>query len=120
MKIGIWEGTCIHVLLRSLTSNITRFLDSNMGHIFLYNCGSVLGGITIICGLYVLLWGKAKEMKTKVQLPKTSSGDMSKPLDIGLTPSQENHEIGVYGENSASVVEANADEQPDEIRIVRK
>ncbi|XP_063940574.1 WAT1-related protein At1g68170 [Daucus carota subsp. sativus] len=86
--------------------------------------GSVLGGITIICGLYVLLWGKAKEMKTKVQLPKTSSGDMSKPLEIVLTPSQagasENHEIGVYGENSASVVEANADEQPDEIRIVRK
>ncbi|KAL1802091.1 hypothetical protein ACET3Z_030738 [Daucus carota] len=86
--------------------------------------GSVLGGITIICGLYVLLWGKAREMKTKVQLPKTSSGDMSKPLEIVLTPSRagasENHEIGVYGENSASVVEANADEQPDEIRIVRK
>ncbi|KAK1349809.1 Nodulin MtN21 /EamA-like transporter family protein [Heracleum sosnowskyi] len=49
--------------------------------------GSMLGGITIICGLYVLLWGKAMEEKTKLQLPETSSGDISKPVNIVLTHS---------------------------------
>ncbi|KAK8484683.1 hypothetical protein V6N13_080687 [Hibiscus sabdariffa] len=30
--------------------------------------GSIIGGIMIVCGVYVVLWGKAKEMKQKTQL----------------------------------------------------
>ncbi|KAK1349810.1 Nodulin MtN21 /EamA-like transporter family protein [Heracleum sosnowskyi] len=91
--------------------------------------GSVLGGITIICGLYVLLWGKAMEMNTKTRLPETSSGDMSKPVNIVLAPLAgplENDKSVVSSKNTpdmitayrASAAEANADEEPDEIRSV--
>ncbi|KAL8155969.1 WAT1-related protein At1g25270-like isoform X2 [Apium graveolens] len=94
--------------------------------------GSVLGGITIICGLYLLLWGKAMEMKTKAHLLETSSGDISKAVNIVLTPSSAGavktdksvfcrknayDEITVY---RASAEEANADEDPDEIRSAEK
>lgn len=93
--------------------------------------GSVLGGITIICGLYVLLWGKAMEMKTRTQLPETSSGDLLKPVNIVLTPlagTSENDKSVVCSKNTvdgsteyrASAAEASADEEPDEIRSVEK
>ncbi|KAJ0079018.1 hypothetical protein Patl1_23555 [Pistacia atlantica] len=38
--------------------------------------GSILGASLIICGLYVVLWGKAKEMKKRTQLiPSEGSGE---------------------------------------------
>lgn len=30
---------------------------------------SILGGMLLVCGLYMVLWGKNKEMKTITQLP---------------------------------------------------
>ncbi|KAK1402333.1 Nodulin MtN21 /EamA-like transporter family protein [Heracleum sosnowskyi] len=82
--------------------------------------GSMIGGITIICGLYVLLWGKDKEIKGTMQSPETSSNDSTRPVKIALATSSlgasENH--GVITLHHASVAAANADEEPDEIRTV--
>lgn len=63
----------------------------------------MLGAITIVCGLYVVLWGKGKEMKRIAQLmPEVSSGDSSKPIDIVITSSlgaSENHKNAVSDNN---------------------
>ncbi|KAI9121741.1 hypothetical protein K1719_007131 [Acacia pycnantha] len=43
-------------------------LDENL------HLGSILGGLLIVCGLYMVIWGKAKEMKNMKQLiPSPSS-----------------------------------------------
>lgn len=88
----------------------------------------MLGGVTIICGLYVLLWGKAMDMKTESQSLETSSGDISKPvvLTSSLAGAMEDDK-SVCSKNTlneitvchASASHANADEEePDEIRMV--
>ncbi|WOH14122.1 hypothetical protein DCAR_0933638 [Daucus carota subsp. sativus] len=92
--------------------------------------GSMLGGITIICGLYVLLWGKAKEMKGTAQSPETSSKVIRQPVEIVLSASSsgasENHKpvdrnngtLNGVTMHHASVAATNTDEKFDEIRIV--
>lgn len=36
--------------------------------LFLWNMFSVIGAVLIVCGLYMVLWGKNKEMKTATHL----------------------------------------------------
>ncbi|XP_074379187.1 WAT1-related protein At1g25270-like isoform X2 [Apium graveolens] len=91
--------------------------------------GSMLGGITIICGLYVLLWGKARELKGKAQ-SEISSKDSTKPVNIMLATSSsgasENHKYVDHNNSTlkgatlhrASV--ANADDESDEITIAEE
>ncbi|XP_058731363.1 WAT1-related protein At1g68170-like [Vicia villosa] len=46
-------------------------LDENL------NLGSLLGGVLIVCGLYTVLWGKAREQKKKIaQAPSEIIGDL--------------------------------------------
>lgn len=43
---------------------------------------SILGGILIVCGLYVVLWGKAKEMKQNTRLvPATHESERTQEVD---------------------------------------
>ncbi|KAE8702256.1 hypothetical protein F3Y22_tig00110485pilonHSYRG00146 [Hibiscus syriacus] len=38
--------------------------------------GSIVGGLMIVCGVYVVLWGKAKEAKQKTQLVPLPTADI--------------------------------------------
>ncbi|KAL8155928.1 hypothetical protein AgCh_001106 [Apium graveolens] len=79
--------------------------------------GCMLGGITIICGLYVLLWGKAREIKGTAQSPETSSKDSTKPVKSALATSSGASENQGVTLHHALVTAARADEEPVEIRI---
>ncbi|XP_028791876.1 WAT1-related protein At1g25270-like [Neltuma alba] len=43
--------------------------------------GSVVGALLIVCGLYVVLWGKGKEMRTMTQLVPSSEMSQQHHLD---------------------------------------
>lgn len=49
-----------------------KCLRSHFFVIFI-NINSLLGGLLIICGLYIVLWGKSQEMKKITQLTPTES-----------------------------------------------
>ncbi|KAM7482237.1 hypothetical protein LguiB_006820 [Lonicera macranthoides] len=52
-------------------------LDENL------HLGSVLGAVVIVCGLYVVLWGKGKEMKRRTQLmPSSCSKDAQQQVHV--------------------------------------
>ncbi|XP_074367551.1 WAT1-related protein At1g25270-like isoform X1 [Apium graveolens] len=68
--------------------------------------GSVLGALTIVCGLYAVLWGEGKEIKRIAQLmPEVSSRDTAKPIDIVIISSSgasENQKNVVRDNNNTS------------------
>lgn len=42
---------------------------------------SVIGAALIVCGLYMVVWGKNKEMKKKKEMEMASSRDQSQRFD---------------------------------------
>lgn len=65
---------------------------------------SVIGGVFIILGLYIVLWGKAKEMKRAARLvvPDVSNND-SKRIDVVITSSDHtSNDTAVEGRVSSS------------------
>ncbi|XP_023541477.1 WAT1-related protein At1g25270-like isoform X2 [Cucurbita pepo subsp. pepo] len=60
----------------SVFSPLILLLLAIAGSLFLeekLHLGCVIGGVLIICGLYVVLWGKSKEMKKSTQLAPMGS-----------------------------------------------
>ncbi|KAI8028590.1 WAT1-related protein [Camellia lanceoleosa] len=53
--------------------------------------GSALGAVVIVCRLYMVLWGKSKELKRIPQLMPSKSSEESEHIDIIVTSSTENN-----------------------------
>ncbi|GMP39158.1 hypothetical protein CsSME_00010108 [Camellia sinensis var. sinensis] len=53
--------------------------------------GSVIGAGVIVCGLYMVLWGKGKELKRITQLMPSKSARESECIDIIVTSLTENN-----------------------------
>ncbi|KAL7235991.1 hypothetical protein ACSBR1_019300 [Camellia fascicularis] len=68
--------------------------------------GSVLGAVVIVCGLYMVLWGKSKELKRIPQLMPSKSSDESEHIDIIVTSSTENN-----NGSSDNIVEVEEEEE---------
>ncbi|XAR53094.1 hypothetical protein NMG60_11021495 [Bertholletia excelsa] len=68
--------------------------------------GSVLGAVVIVCGLYVVLWGKGKELKRIIQLaPSKSSREAEMSVgNMVTTPTDEDdNDVSIRSTNSLIV-----------------
>ncbi|XP_045817799.1 WAT1-related protein At1g68170-like [Trifolium pratense] len=54
--------------------------------------GTIIGAMLIVCGLYVVLWGKSEEMKKKNQLVPSQSSNKFGTVDI-VVEDKNNHNI---------------------------
>ncbi|KAK6259035.1 hypothetical protein SCA6_013509 [Theobroma cacao] len=57
------------------------------------NTGSILGSVLIVIGVYVVLWGKAKEMKDSTHLALQEYPAESEAVDVVISSLQETHQI---------------------------
>ncbi|KAF8014012.1 hypothetical protein BT93_I1774 [Corymbia citriodora subsp. variegata] len=89
-------GWCVHKrgpLFASVFSPLMLVLVALAGSFLLdedLHLGSVLGAGLIVCGLYVVLWGKRKEMKRMDQLlimPSKSIPETDSSIQIAVTTS---------------------------------
>ncbi|KAM7250312.1 hypothetical protein ACFE04_022195 [Oxalis oulophora] len=89
---------CVRVrgpLFVSIFSPIMLILVALAGYFLLEEklyLGSILGAVLIICGLYLVLWGKSKEMKKTSQLMPTISPPESEIIDM-VPCGEENNEL---------------------------
>ncbi|XP_061364552.1 WAT1-related protein At1g68170-like [Gastrolobium bilobum] len=78
--------------------------------------GCIIGAVLIVCGLYVVLWGKSKEMQKKNQLVPSQSPHESNTVEIVVRSSIEdksNHNNNNTHDNAANVVRDNEDLSAD-------
>ncbi|XP_019053756.1 PREDICTED: WAT1-related protein At1g68170 [Nelumbo nucifera] len=72
-------------LFVSVFNPLMLVLVALMGSILLnekLHLGSVIGAALIVCGLYVVLWGKGKEMKRMARLMPSKSSRESEPIEV--------------------------------------
>ncbi|XP_012091671.2 WAT1-related protein At1g68170 [Jatropha curcas] len=64
---------------------LSLLLTAIMGYLMLeekLHLGSILGAGLIVCGLYMVLWGKGREMKERSQLVTTKSSPKSEVVAV--------------------------------------
>ncbi|KAH7575624.1 hypothetical protein JRO89_XS02G0166800 [Xanthoceras sorbifolium] len=61
--------------------------------------GSILGAMLIVCGLYVVLWGKGKEMKKITQLVPSKHSIESQSIEIVTTSPIDHHNCSNNNKN---------------------
>ncbi|XP_022876378.1 WAT1-related protein At1g68170-like isoform X2 [Olea europaea var. sylvestris] len=77
--------------------------------------GTVLGAILIVFGLYIVLWGKGKELKRVSQLmPEKNSGDQVRQVEIDITPSMPNNGSSHGGRSSGNGGKEISEEEEEE------
>ncbi|TKY71292.1 WAT1-related protein [Spatholobus suberectus] len=76
--------------------------------------GCIIGAVLIVCGLYVVLWGKSKEMKKKNQLVPAQSPCESNTVEIVVRSALEdkNNQNKTH-DNATKVVRDNDDSRAD-------
>ncbi|XP_023895506.1 WAT1-related protein At1g68170 [Quercus suber] len=96
---------CVHMrgpLFVSVFSPLMLILVAIMGSLILdekLHIGSIIGAALIVCGLYVVLWGKGREMKKITQLAPSECPSESDLTRIVITSPMD----GDNNNNSASV-----------------
>ncbi|KAM4098166.1 hypothetical protein ACJW30_07G056300 [Castanea mollissima] len=96
---------CVHMrgpLFVSVFSPLMLILVAIMGSLILdekFHIGSIIGATLIVCGLYVVLWGKGREMKKITQLAPSECSPESDLTHIVITSPMD----GDNNNNSASV-----------------
>ncbi|GLT56368.1 hypothetical protein SLA2020_294120 [Shorea laevis] len=75
-------------LYASIFNPLLLVLVAFAGSLFLEEklyLGSVLGAVLIVLGLYIVLWGKGKELKKMTQLMPSTSPQITEPIGIIVT-----------------------------------
>ncbi|KAI3974646.1 hypothetical protein MKX01_029636 [Papaver californicum] len=111
---------CVHergALFVSIFNPLMLVLVSVAGSILLdekLHLGSVLGAVLIVIGLYLVLWGKAKELKNMSKLMPSKSSRKSETIQVIITSSANIDETS--GGNSNTVMTKNTINTSDEIQ----
>ncbi|KAL5857295.1 hypothetical protein ACOSQ3_004753 [Xanthoceras sorbifolium] len=74
--------------------------------------GSILGAMLIVCGLYVVLWGKGKEMKKITQLVPSKHSIESQSIEIVTTSPIDHHNCS---NNNKNINVSERDTSPQQI-----
>ncbi|XWS40300.1 hypothetical protein CRYUN_Cryun18bG0128600 [Craigia yunnanensis] len=90
-------------LYASVFNPLMLILVAFAGSLFLEEklyIGSVIGAVLIVMGLYVVLWGKGKEMKKMNRLvPSITSSPENGPVEIIVTSSEASTSININDSN---------------------
>ncbi|XP_027338078.1 WAT1-related protein At1g25270-like [Abrus precatorius] len=71
--------------------------------------GSLLGAVLIVSGLYMVLWGKSKEMKNMTQLVPSETIQEAEAIEVVVMSSPEDHDKCDHNETSSTLENVDKD-----------
>ncbi|TKY71295.1 WAT1-related protein [Spatholobus suberectus] len=77
--------------------------------------GSVLGAVLIVCGLYMVLWGKSKEMKSITQLVPSETIREAEAIEVVVMSTSEDYDKCDHNNQSESTTKRNVDKDCDDL-----